>query len=219
MMSASDRRFPASLHRLRVLGPTRLKRVSPNRGPGRKGRDGSVSAWFPARSTSPSCDAWALPLQDGADLRHRPAPPSGLPALGRHGPRGRSGGRLNRIIHEADPIRRRSHAGHRLPPLLTARYGQIREAFPPAWLEAFAIHPGGGSAGKYGTGVKGVEKIGGFLWDGAARTLSPLVGENVNFSALALAKCWKFQERGSVSEQETPPHLKNLRLGVVAPRP
>lgn len=127
-------------------------------------------------------------MQDGADLRHRPAPPSGLPALGRHGPRGRSGGRLNRIIHEADPIRRRSHAGHRLPPLLTARYGQTREAFPPAWLEAFAIHPGGGSAGKCGTGVESGEKIGGIFsgW-GGTHPLPPGGGESI-IMILASAK-------------------------------
>ena len=159
-MSASDRQLPACLHRLRVLARRGLLEttmgVAPNRSPGRAGRDGSVWAWFPARSLPPHLKCMCVIAQvnpherdmhDGEQLRHRPGPLSGPPALGRHETRGRSGGRLNRIIHEGDQIRRRSHAGHRLPSRLTARYGQAREALPPTWLEAFAIHPGGGSAG------------------------------------------------------------------------
>ncbi|WP_375588315.1 hypothetical protein ABWH89_13390 [Hoeflea alexandrii] len=38
-------------------------------------------------------------------------------------------------------------------------------------------------------------------------------------STLGSAKRKRFQERGSVSGTETPPHLKNLRLGAIAPRP
>jgi len=100
-----------------------------------------------------------------------------------------SGGRLDPITQQDEQARRRSHAGLRLPSRLTARYGQAREALPPAWSDTFAIHPGGGSAGNHDMGVKGGEKIGGGGRWGGGFSLPPLVGENANFSALASAKC------------------------------
>ena len=77
-------------------------------------------------------------------VRHRPAPlprPARLTRTSGTGPR--PGGWLCTTPESA--ARQRNHVGHRLPVSRALRRDAATGAFPPAWLETFAIHPAAGA--------------------------------------------------------------------------